>query len=227
MNTANTMKTSASPRRVAIAGASGLVGQYILQGLLADDSVSEVHALGRRPLRVQHPELVEHVVDFAALPALPPLDELYLALGTTIRDAGSEAAFRAIDFGANLAVAKAALTAGVSRIAVVSAAGADSHSRGFYNRVKGELEEALAEAGCDALLIARPSLLLGNRAELGQTPRRAEQWATAIFGRLSWIFPLSLRPIEARRVAAALVTQLPSSKGHVILSSANLHRLGA
>lgn len=227
MTHASPLKAPSPARRVTIAGASGLVGQHLLQGLLADDSVSEVHALCRRPLGTRHPRLIEHQVSFSALPALPPTDELYLALGTTIRTAGSQAAFRAVDFGANLAVAKAAIAAGASRIALVSAAGADSHSRFFYNRIKGELEEALAEAACDALLIARPALLLGDRAILGQAPRRAERWASTVSGCLGWAFPPDLRPIPAQRVAAALLAQLPVSEGHVILSSADLQRLGA
>src|SRR6266481_703419 len=114
-----------------------------MKGLLADDSVKNIHALGRRALDRQHSKLVYHVVDFVALPLLPPADEAYLALGTTIKVAGSQAAFRAVDFDANLAVARAAKAAGARRIGLVSAMGADAHSRIFYSRVKGELEEAL------------------------------------------------------------------------------------
>jgi hypothetical protein len=77
-------------RTVVLAGATGLVGREILQGLLADDTVAAVHALGRRAPSLQHPRLISHVVDFAALPRLPALDEAYLALGTTIKVAGSQ-----------------------------------------------------------------------------------------------------------------------------------------
>lgn len=113
-------------RRVVLAGASGLVGHHLLLGLLADDTVSQVHALCRRDIGVNHPKLTVHLVDFNNLPTLPPADELYLALGTTMKKAGSQKAFREIDLFANLAVARRALAAGVRRIAVVSAAGADS-----------------------------------------------------------------------------------------------------
>src|SRR5690349_16852276 len=92
-----TAAVAAAGRIALVAGASGLVGRQILQGLLDDESVAAVHALARRPLGVQHPRLTVHTVDFAALPALPPLDEAYLALGTTIKVAGSEEAFRAVD----------------------------------------------------------------------------------------------------------------------------------
>lgn len=107
-----------SGRRVLIAGASGLVGQHLLQALLADASVTEVLTLGRRPQPWQHVKLQPLIVDFAHLPALLPVDEAYLALGTTLKQAGSKAAFHAVDYAANLAVAQAALAAGAQRIAL-------------------------------------------------------------------------------------------------------------
>lgn len=115
----------ATIRVVALAGATGLVGRTILKGLLADGSVMVVHTLGRRKPGVAHPKLTAHVVDFAKLPPLPPLDEVHLALGTTIKAAGSQAAFRAVDFDANMAVAGAALAAGARRAGLVSAMGAE------------------------------------------------------------------------------------------------------
>lgn len=209
-------------RRVVLAGATGLVGQHLLQDLLADERVSELHALCRRDLAIKHPKLVVHQIDFKALPPLPPVDEAYLALGTTIRDAGSQAAFRAVDFDANLAVAQAAIAAGAKRIGLVSAAGANAHSRVFYNRVKGELEEALAELNTDALLIARPSLLLGDRVALGQAPRIAEKLTAAVLRLFGPAMPPGIRPVEARRVAHALSSQLHSTRGQVVLSSAQI-----
>ncbi|MEN3112308.1 oxidoreductase [Uliginosibacterium paludis] len=211
--------TRSGLRRVALAGATGLVGQHLLQGLLADPDVAEVHALARRELAIRHPKLVLHRVDYQALPALPPLDELYLALGTTIRDAGSQAAFRAVDFSANLALARSGMAAGARRIALVSAAGADPQSRFFYNRVKGELEAALASLEPDTLLIARPGLLLGDRAALGQRTRPAERLSAALFGFLGRAVPAALRPVAAQNVADALRTGLPSVEGHVVLGS--------
>ena len=162
-------------RTVALAGATGLVGRSLLEGLLADTSVQSVHVLGRRNPRVAHARITFHIVDFSKLPPLPPVDEVYLALGTTIKVAGSQAAFRAVDFDANLAVARAALAAGARRCGLVSAMGADAKSRVFYNRVKGELEEALAQLPFEGLVIARPSLLVGDRAALGQPERPLEK----------------------------------------------------
>lgn len=171
-----------------------------------------------------HPKLRAHVVDFAELPALPALpqaDEVYLALGTTIRQAGSRAAFRAVDLDANLAVATAAFEAGARRIGLVSAMGADPGSRIFYNRVKGELEHALSRLPWSALVIARPSLLLGDRAALGQPARFGEGLGARIGAALRPLIPMNLRPIAAERVAQALLTLVPSAVGkHVLFSGA-------
>jgi uncharacterized protein YbjT (DUF2867 family) len=211
-------------RTVALAGATGLVGREILTGLLADDSVGAVHALVRRPLATKHAKLVEHVVDFRAMPVLPALDEVYLALGTTIKVAGSQAAFRAVDFEANLAVARAARAAGARRAGLVSAMGADAKSAVFYNRVKGELEEALAREGFDALVIAQPSLLLGDRESLGQPPRPVETFMRRADGVMRWLLPRKVRPIAVTDVAAALLAQVPRASGRRVLSSGEMQR---
>jgi uncharacterized protein YbjT (DUF2867 family) len=209
-------------RTILIAGATGLVGRELLAGLLADPTVAAVHSLGRRAPALQHPKLTAHVVDFAALPALPRADEVYLALGTTIKDAGSQAAFRAVDFDANLALAQAALAAGAQRVGLVSAMGADAHSRIFYSRVKGELENALARMPFKGLVIARPSMLLGNRQALGQRVRSGEVWATRLQKVLGWLVPANYQPIEAAAVARALLRSVPSAQGPTVLLSGTM-----
>jgi uncharacterized protein YbjT (DUF2867 family) len=209
-------------RVVALAGATGLVGRAILEGLLADESVAAVHALGRREPGVTHSKLTPHVLDFKAIRSLPPLDEVYLALGTTIKAAGSQAAFRAVDFDANLSVARAALDAGARRAGLVSAMGADAKSRIFYNRVKGETEEALSELPFDGLVIARPSLLVGDREALGQPERFAEKVATALSRLLGPLIPSNYRPIAAANVARALLSRAPTTEGRVVLLSGEM-----
>jgi uncharacterized protein YbjT (DUF2867 family) len=208
-----------TPRAVAVAGATGLVGRCLVERLCAQPSVTVVHALARRPLELQHPKLHMHVVDFAALPALPALDEVYLALGTTIQIAGSQERFRAVDFDANLAVAHAAQAAGARRAGLVSAMGAGARSSVFYSRVKGELEDALATLRFDALVIARPAMLRGDRQTLGQPVRAGElRWAR-LDALLRPLLPRSLRAIDAADVAAALVRQLPLAQGRQVLAS--------
>jgi uncharacterized protein YbjT (DUF2867 family) len=206
-------------RTAVVAGATGLVGRAVLQGLLADESVAAVHALARRPLGLQHPKLTAHTVDFAALPALPPIDEAWLALGTTIKVAGSQSAFRAVDFEANLAVAKAAQAAGARRVGLVSAMGADAKSPIFYNRVKGELEDALAALGFEALVIARPSVLAGDREALGQPVRGGEKLALRVSTLLRPLIPANYRAIAADDVARALLRTLPTAHGLQVLPS--------
>src|SRR5262249_37303434 len=159
-----------------LAGATGLIGSLMLQALLADPGVARVLVLARRPLEAAHSKLRVDVVDFARLRALAPADEAYLALGTTIKIPGSQAAFRAVDLDANLAVARAAVAAGARRIGLVSAVGAKADSSVFYNRVKGELEDALKAMALDALVIAQPSLLLGDRKALNQPARFGEEF---------------------------------------------------
>ncbi|MGM9486544.1 NAD(P)H-binding protein [Ideonella sp. YS5] len=211
-------------RTVIVAGATGLVGHEILQRLLADPTVAAVHCLGRRRPPLQHPKLAALVVDFKALPGLPPADEVYLALGTTIKVAGSQAAFRAVDHDANLAVAQAARAAGVRKAGLVSAMGADARSKVFYSRVKGELEDKLTQLPFEGLVIARPSLLVGHREALGQPTRRGEEWGYALGKALGFLVPANYRPIDAAAVASALLSAVPTAKGRQVLLSGAMQR---
>lgn len=213
-------------RTVLLAGATGLVGGLMLEALLADPQVTTVHALSRRALRTRHAKLRLHVVDFGNLPELPQADEVYLALGTTIKVAGSQAAFRAVDLDANLAVAVAAVAAGARRVGLVSAAGADATSSVFYNRTKGELEDALKALSLETLVVARPSLLLDKREGLNQPSRLGERIAIPIAKVLAPLLPGTYRPVHAQAVALALVRTVPAAHGVVVLPSDELVRLG-
>ena len=221
------MSAQTDQREVILAGATGLVGGRILQALLADPSVDRVHALSRRAPNLSHPKLQVHLVEFSHLPVLPKADELYLALGTTIKVVGSQAAFRAVDLEANLAVARAAVAAGTRRIGLVSAVGASARSSMFYNRVKGELEEAIKAMDLAALVIAQPSLLLDDRSGLQQPTRIGELIAIPIAKLLAPILPGRYRPVHAQAVAQSLVKTLPTAKGLLMLASDELVRLGS
>jgi uncharacterized protein YbjT (DUF2867 family) len=220
------LSTPVDQRTALVAGATGLVGGQILQALLEDRTVAAVHALSRRPLDVAHPRLQVHIVDVARLPALPQASEAYLALGTTIKVAGSQAAFRAVDLEANLAVARAAAAAGVRRVGLVSAAMANAKSSTFYNRVKGELEDALKAMDFTALVIAQPSLLLDYRDGLKQPPRAGERMAIPVAKLVAPLLPGAYRPVHARAVARALVKTVPAAEGTVVLPSDVLARIG-
>ena len=214
----------ATPRTALLAGATGLVGRALLCLLAASPQYRRVHVLLRRaaPDIKAGPKLKVHYVDFARLPAaFPTVDDVFVTLGTTIKVAGSEAAFRQVDFAFVVNTARAARAAGATRLAVVSALGAAANSRVFYNRVKGEMEAAIAQLGYESVVIARPSLLLGDRAALGQPRRSREMWAARLLGPMSGIVPKAVRPIQARAVASALLTAtLTATPGVRVLKSA-------
>ena len=213
-------------RKVVLAGATGLVGRAILQLLLADTTVSDVLVLGRRHPGLFHPKMKVRFVDFRAVAPIYSVDEVYLALGTTIRVAGSAEAFRAIDLDANLAVARAGIAAGARRVASVSVMNANPGSRFFYTRTKGELEEALAQLNLAALVIAQPSLLLGDRKALKQAPRIGERLATWVSGIIGPVLPHDYRAVDADAVARALCATLPTANQIVVLQSGELSRIG-
>jgi uncharacterized protein YbjT (DUF2867 family) len=216
------MQKRVAGRVALVAGATGLVGREILATILAGDTYVAVHGVGRRALATTHPKLTFHVLDFAALPALPAVDDVFIALGTTIKIAGSQPAFRAVDFDAVLAVAAAARASGASRLGIVSAMGASETSLIFYNRVKGEMENAVSRLGFDSLVFARPSMLLGNRDSLGQSERSGEKLAL-IFMKFGALIPANYRAIEAARVARALVNAVKTAeKGTRVLLSGDM-----
>jgi uncharacterized protein YbjT (DUF2867 family) len=199
-----------------VAGATGLVGQEILATLLADKSYSAVHCVGRRALAQKHPKLTSHVVDLAALQGLPQVDDCFIALGTTIKVAGSQEAFRAIDLQAVEAVALAAKASGATKLGVVSAMGANSHSSVFYNRIKGEMELSLARMGFKSLVIARPSLIDGDRSALGQAGRSGEGMGLLLARRLRTLIPANYRAIAAGDIAHALIRHVKTGTPGVV-----------
>jgi uncharacterized protein YbjT (DUF2867 family) len=188
-----------------VAGATGLVGQAVLAALLADKHYSAVHPGGRRAPTLQHPKLTHHIVDFAALPELPRADDVFICLGTTIKVAGSQKAFRAVDYDSVLALALAALARGATKLGVVSAMGADAKSHVFYSRTKGEMEAALVSMDYPSLSIVQPSMLAGERAALNQPTRSGEVWALHISRWLKPLIPANYRSVLAADVAAGLV----------------------
>ncbi len=203
-------------RVVLVAGATGLVGREILLNLLADKAVAAVHCVGRRPPAEKHAKLTAHVVDFGALPALPMVDECFIALGTTIKVAGSQAAFQAIDLDAVVAMAHAARACGATKLGVVSAMGANTGSAVFYNRIKGEMELALTRMGFKCLVIARPSLIDGDRAALRQPGRASEGVGLWLARSLRPLLPANYRAIPARDVAHALVRTVQAANPGVV-----------
>jgi uncharacterized protein YbjT (DUF2867 family) len=188
------------------------VGREVLAALLADKHTSAVHSLGRRTLPLTHPKLTQHIVDFAALPELPRTDDVFICLGTTIKVAGSQQAFRAVDYETVVAVAHAAIAQGATKLGVVSAMGADAKSGIFYNRTKGEMEAAVSALGYQSVSIAQPSMLAGNRASLDQPVRKGELWALNMSRWLGPLIPANYRSILVTDVAAGLVRAVKAGR---------------
>ncbi|QJD85931.1 NAD(P)H-binding protein [Cohnella herbarum] len=198
----------ASPSKTAIvAGSTGLIGSHILSQLLADARYGKVIALSRKALPISHPKLQIVAVTLDSLSDVAPTliaDDWFCALGTTIRQAGSQEAFRKVDYDYPLALGKQAAASGAEQFLLVSAIGASSASSIFYSRVKGEVERDLCQLGLPKLHVFRPSLLLGERTE----HRRVEKlWGVLMKG----LNPLLLgrfrkyRAIQAADVATAMI----------------------
>lgn len=209
-----------TPQHIVIAGATGLTGEHLLDRLLSEPTVTRVLAPSRRPL-ASHPHLENPVGELdQLLPTLiGPVDTAFCCLGSTIKQAGSQEAFRAVDHDLVLAFARRARELGARHLVVISALGANPQSSVFYNRVKGETEEALKAMGWPQLTIARPSLLLGARREF----RLGERLAAPL---LRWL-PGKYRGIDACALARALWRlALEEQDGVRVIESADLRRLG-
>ena len=156
-------------RTAVLLGASGLVGGRLLRLLDDDSAYTAVTLFTRRPLGLERGKVRELVVDFERPETFRDhvaVDDVYCCLGTTIKKAGSQEAFCKVDRDAPVAVARAARAAGARQFIIVTAVGADAKSRIFYNRVKGETEQAIAALGFPGgLRVVHPSLIVGERAE--------------------------------------------------------------
>jgi uncharacterized protein YbjT (DUF2867 family) len=189
-----------------VAGATGLVGQELVRQLCANNHYSSVTALVRNPSQVNF-QTESDKLQVRNLPAGPETltaDEFYCALGTTIKQAGSQAAFRAVDYDLVIDLAKRAKAGGVNRMVLVSAIGSDPNSNIFYSRVKGETERDLRALGLKKLDIYQPSLLLGDRQEF----RLGEKISIILAPLYSWFLVgplLKYRPIHAKNLAAAMI----------------------
>ncbi|MFT5933896.1 MAG: hypothetical protein ACI9M6_000943 [Hydrogenophaga sp.] len=207
--------------RVMLVGATGLVGGEVLNLALADPKVQQVVAPTRRALPA-HAKLLNPVVSFDALPADAEwwaVDAVVCALGTTIKKAGSQAAFYQVDHDHPLCVAELALRHGAKAYALNSALGADPDSRVFYSRTKGELERDLKALGYASLSLVRPGLIGGEREEA----RPAEQLGVPVSQWLRPLLPKRYRVVPAERIAFHLLqAALTARPGVQVLMSEDI-----
>lgn len=207
--------------RVLITGATGLIGGHLLRMLIDEPQVSHIVAPTRRPLPAMNKVTNPHDPQLSdALTQLTePLDTVFCCLGTTMKEAGSKEAFVLADYTLVVDTAITGLRLGAKQMLVVSAIGANSKSPFFYNRVKGEMEEALIAQDWQQLTIARPSMLLGHR--------ESQRFNESLVAPLFKIMPGKWKSIEARDVAKAMLHEALSSKnnGVAILDSRELRNI--
>ena len=188
-------------RTALLLGASGLIGSFLLRRLLDSPAYARVLVWARRPLETSHPKLAVEIVDFAKLEERRvQAEDVFCCLGTTIKQAGTQEAFRRVDHDYPVALARAAARDGATRFLVVSALGANSRSGVFYNRVKGDMEAAVKAAGIPKTSIFRPSLLSGPRAE-----ERMGERIGLVVGNLFGPLLGKYRPIHGELVATAML----------------------
>lgn len=195
-------------RKAVVVGGTGLVGGYVVRELLVQKEYTRVMVMGRRPLDIKHPKLEQALIDWEkpqkSTFALEGVDDVFCCLGTTMKKAGSKERFRQVDLDYPVLTAQLGKEAGAVQMLAISAMGANPDSRVFYNRTKGEAEEALAAIGLPALHLFRPSLILGARPER----RFGEAAATVVMKALDGLMTgrlASYRAIPASFIARAMV----------------------
>lgn len=207
-------------RKALIVGATGLIGGYCLQALLNDPRYSEIIALVRKPLLKTHRKLKTVISKFENLEhelSNIQADDVYCCIGTTIKKAGSQEDFRQVDFSLVVSIAERMRKQGAEQFLVISSMGSDPNSKVFYNRVKGEMEQAIQQLEYPCIRIIRPSLLLGPREEF----RLGEKIGVMLTPVLKPFLKGSLkkyRPVQAESVALFMVKvahEEPMSGVHV------------
>jgi uncharacterized protein YbjT (DUF2867 family) len=205
-------------RNALVAGATGLVGNELVQLLIESGLYKAVHVITRRPYKFNHPLLFSHIVDFENLESFKldiEIQDVYICLGTTIKKAGTKKNFSKVDHDYVISLARWARDNRAEKFAVISSMGADARSAfSFYLRVKGQLEQDLQALKFKNLIILRPSLLLGKRDEF----RFGEKISELFFKPISSLMKGRLRkfrPVEAKNVAAAMIYFTRHSKSQV------------
>ena len=196
-----------------IAGSTGLIGGNVIE-VLSKQKQSAI-ALTRRSIPNLPPEITEMIIDFEAFEkngSLPSCNNIFICLGTTIKTAGSKENFKKVDINYCLSIAKKAKEAGAETLSLVSSVGANSSSKNFYLKTKGELEEALQELGFLTVNIFRPSFLVGERSEKSLAEKIAVKLAKILD--LFLIGPASkYRSVKAESLAKTMVLKVNSKPG--------------
>jgi len=212
-----------------VLGSTGLIGGYVLALLLNDNAFDKVKVFVRKPLSINHPKLEQHIINFndsGSFEKLVTGDVIFCCLGTTIKTAGSQDAFKKVDYEYPLEFAKAGKQNGVHEYLIISSIGATTDTANFYLKTKGEIETAIKNLNFESFVILRPSMLLGNRKEI----RFGEIIGKVVMQAISFLFIGSLKKykaIQASVVAKAMVKQSKSEiKGTTVLLSNKIQEIG-
>ena len=208
--------------KAIVIGATGATGKSLLPLLAAHSEIERIDCFGRRHPDFSHPKLYAHQIDFAQIETWRndvQGDVLFACLGTTLKAAGSKEAQWAIDYEANLEFVKAARENGVHTLVLVSASGANVASRLFYQRMKGELEQALIALNFPCLIIFRPPLLIRpNSDRLGEKIAERILHGFNRIGLMKSQRPLAVENLAQAMLKAALLSsheQASYSKNHM------------
>lgn len=208
-------------KKAIIAGASGLIGKELVEQLIQSNSFDKIILLNRRPLPVKNDKIEQLIIDFnhMNLVELPQdIDVAFCTLGTTIKQAGTKEKFREVDFQYVMAFATLVKKHNVDKLITISSMGANPGSSIFYNRVKGETEQALQKMEFRSLIILRPSLLLGDRVE----SRPAEKLSAFIMLLFKPLIPVRYRAIKASQVAAFMVNVALCNSEKIVIAESDV-----
>jgi len=214
-------------KSAAVLGGTGLIGKMLVQKLLDHPDYEKVHLILRKNLDIAHEKLVNHVMPLSEMEQyadFPKVDEAFCCIGTTIKKAGSKAAFVQVDHDFVKVFAEKAKAQGAGLFSVVTAMGADAGSSIFYNRVKGRVEETLRAMEFERIHIFRPSFLLGARHER----RLGEEIGKKMFTAFAKVIPAKYRAIESNTVAQVMLNLANSDgyEGHFIFENDAIERMG-
>lgn len=209
-------------KKAIIIGATGLTGKALLNQLLQDDYFGQVILFVRNNINLSHPKLIQHSVDFNQIDSYKDLikgDVVFCCMGTTIKTAGSQEAFKKVDYTYSTEFAKISKQNNISTFCLQSSLGADSKSNNFYLKVKGETEDYIRQLNFVSFASFRPSMLLGNRTEF----RLGEKVGKIVMQALSFAFVGKLKrykAIHVNQVASAMIKHSKSDKtGNVTIEN--------
>jgi uncharacterized protein YbjT (DUF2867 family) len=200
-------------KQVTLFGATGLIGRYLLKFLLKDSDIHLINLVGRKPFHLQHDKINNIVIDFedfsSILNSVSGSEIVFVSIGTTMSKVnGDKQKYKSVDFDIIFNIAKACKQKNVRQLIYVSSLGANSNSSNFYLRLKGEIDEAIAELNLNSTSVFRPSVLLGKRNE----SRPGEKILQLVMPLLDFIIPSDSKAIKAEDVAKSMLNNSKNYK---------------